>query len=90
MFKRDSVHTLKEKEIKNDPINTADKFFTNHIGIHKLVVDDDDRLRGLFTLSDIERINGESNQEVKPPRRSISINLCRCYRTPTQNRRKFR
>ena len=69
MFKRDSVHTLKEKEIKNDPINTADKFFTNHIGIHKLlVVDDDDRLRGLFTLSDIERINSESNQEVKPSR----------------------
>ena len=51
MFKRDAVHTLKEKEIKTDPIKTADKFFTNHIGIHKLlVVDDDDRLRGLFTL----------------------------------------
>ena len=69
MFKRDAVYTLKEKEIKNDPIKTADKFFTNHIGIHKLlVVDDDDRLRGLFTLSDIERIDSESNQEVKPSR----------------------
>jgi IMP dehydrogenase len=39
------------------------------MGIHKLlVVDDEDRLRGLFTLSDIERIEAESQQSVKPAR----------------------
>ena len=39
------------------------------MGIHKLlVVDDEDHLRGLFTLSDIERIDAESHQSVKPAR----------------------
>jgi IMP dehydrogenase len=32
------------------------------------VVNEQDELRGLFTLSDIERIESESNQEVKPAR----------------------
>src|SRR5262249_2751586 len=46
-----------------------DKFFTEHMGIHKLlIVDDSDRLRGLFTLSDIERIGEESRRIVKPAR----------------------
>lgn len=69
MTPRDQVYTLNEKEIVNDPIKTADKFFTDHLGIHKLlVVDDNDRLRGLFTLSDIERIEEEAQQSVKPAR----------------------
>lgn len=69
MTPRDQIHTLTEKEITNDPIKTADEFFTKHMGIHKLmVVDDEDRLRGLFTLSDIERIEAESQQSVKPAR----------------------
>ena len=70
MSPRESIYTLNErKEIKNDPIKVADQFFTNHLGIHKLlVVNDKDELRGLFTLSDIERIESESNQEVKPAR----------------------
>lgn len=69
MTPRDQVYTLLEKDITKDPIKLADKFFTKHMGIHKLlVVDDADRLRGLFTLSDIERIEAESQQSVKPAR----------------------
>jgi IMP dehydrogenase len=69
MTARDQVYTLLEKDITQDPIKLADKFFTEHMGIHKLlVVDDQDRLRGLFTLSDIERIEAESQQSVKPAR----------------------
>ncbi len=69
MTPRDQVYTLTENEITKDPINTADRFFTEHLGIHKLlVVDESDRLRGLFTLSDIERIDEESQQSVKPAR----------------------
>jgi IMP dehydrogenase len=69
MTPRDQVYTLTEKEIGQDPIKTADDFFTQHMGIHKLlIVDDADRLRGLFTLSDIERIGNESQQSVKPAR----------------------
>ena len=69
MTPRDRVYTLKEKEIGQDPIKVADDFFTHHLGIHKLlVVDDNDYLRGLFTLSDVERIIEESQQSVKPAR----------------------
>ena len=69
MSPRDQVYTLSEKEITKNPIKVADEFFTKHMGIHKLlVVDDEDHLRGLFTLSDIERIDAESHQSVKPAR----------------------
>ncbi len=69
MVPSDEVYTLTEKEIGQDPIKTADDFFTQHIGAHKLlVVDDNDSLRGLFTLSDIERIIEESQSSVKPAR----------------------
>ncbi|NBB78819.1 MAG: CBS domain-containing protein [Verrucomicrobia bacterium] len=77
MTPRDQVYTLPEKDIKKDPIQVADKFFTDHLGIHKLlVVDEDDRLRGLFTLSDIERIEAESQQSVKPARDSHFRLMC--------------
>lgn len=77
MTPRDQVYTLPEKEITKDPIQVADKFFTDHLGIHKLlVVDDDDRLCGLFTLSDIERIDAESQQSVKPARDSHFRLMC--------------
>ncbi|MFL2833134.1 MAG: IMP dehydrogenase [Coraliomargaritaceae bacterium] len=77
MSPRDQVYTLTEKEITKDPIKVADDFFTNHMGIHKLlVVDDEDRLRGLFTLSDIERIDAESHQSVKPARDSHFRLMC--------------
>ena len=69
MTPRDQVYTLNEKKIGKDPIKVADDFFTHHLGIHKLlIVDDNDQLRGLFTLSDIERIIEESQQSVKPAR----------------------
>lgn len=69
MTRRDQVYTLNAKDIAKDPIGSADRFFSEHIGIHKLlVVDDDDRLQGLFTLSDIESIVEESLRKVKPAR----------------------
>ena len=77
MSPRDQVYTLTEKEINKNPIKVADEFFTKHMGIHKLlVVDDEDRLRGLFTLSDIERIDAESHQSVKPARDSHFRLMC--------------
>ncbi len=66
---RSQVHALNQKELGRDPIARADKFFTDHPGIHKLlVVDDQDRLRGLFTMSDVERITMERNAQFKPAR----------------------
>ena len=87
MSPRDQVYTLTEKEITKDPIRVADEFFTQHMGIHKLlVVDKEDRLRGLFTLSDIERIAAESHQSVKPARDSHFRLMCgaaiSAHRTP--------
>lgn len=87
MTPRDQVYTLTEKEITQDPIKMADQFFTEHMGIHKLlVVDEEDRLRGLFTLSDIERIGAESQQSVKPARDSHFRLMCgaaiSAHRTP--------
>jgi IMP dehydrogenase len=52
---RGQVHTINMKELGRDPIARADRFFTDNPGIHKLlVVDDHDRLHGLFTMSDVE------------------------------------
>ena len=66
---RRQVHTIRKKELGKDPIARADKFFTEHIGIHKLlVVDEDDRLHGLITLSDVERIQQERKAQFKPAR----------------------
>jgi len=71
MTPRSEVYTLLESEIRKNPIEIADRFFTDHIGIHKLlIVDDQDRLCGLFTLSDIERIEDEATRIVKPSRDS--------------------
>ena len=66
---RSQVYTVSVKELGNDPIARADRFFTDHPGIHKLlVVDEHDCLRGLFTLSDIERITAEKGAWLKPAR----------------------
>lgn len=66
---RGEVKTLTVRELGNNPIAAADRFFTNNPGIHKLlVVDEQDRLHGLFTLSDIERISHERAAQVKPAR----------------------
>lgn len=74
---RGQVFTLNVKELGSDPIARADRFFTDHPGIHKLlVVDDDDYLRGLFTLSDIERITLERAALLKPARDGQFRLLC--------------
>ncbi|MDG1891279.1 MAG: IMP dehydrogenase [Verrucomicrobiota bacterium] len=66
---RDQVFTLSERELGNDPIARADQFFADHPRIDKLmVVDDSDHLRGLFTLSDVDRITQERLAQFKPAR----------------------
>ncbi len=67
----DQVHTMNQKDVLHDPITVADAFFSKHIGINKLLVVDDDRfLKGIVSLSDIERINAESQSVLKPARDS--------------------
>ncbi len=69
MTARSQLVTEHEKAVAKDPIRAADKFFTKHVGIHKmLVVDDDDRLRGLVTSSDVEKITSETKARRKPAR----------------------
>jgi IMP dehydrogenase len=83
---RPRVHTLNQKELGRDPIAKADKFFTDHLGIHKLlVVDDQDRLAGLFTLSDVERITQERNAQFKPARDAHFRLLCGAAVSATRN-----
>jgi IMP dehydrogenase len=54
------LFTLPERQVAADPIREADKFFTENIGIHKLlIVDEKGLLKGLITLSDIEKITSE-------------------------------
>ncbi len=69
MTPRRDIYTIDEKELGSDPIAAADKFFDDHMGIHKLIVlGEGMKLRGLFTLTDIERIKEEARAEVKPAR----------------------
>src|SRR6267142_1362103 len=83
---RSHVHALNRKELGRDPIARADKFFTDHPGIHKLlVVDDQDRLHGLFTMSDIERITQERNAQFKPARDAHFRLLCGAAVSATRN-----
>ena len=66
---RSKVHTITQKELEPDPIKVADTFFTDHPGINKLlVVNSEDKLQGLFTLSDVERITQEEQAQFKPAR----------------------
>jgi IMP dehydrogenase len=83
---RGQVQTISKKELGRDPILRADKFFADHPGIHKLlVVDDEDRLHGLFTLSDIERITQERNAQFKPARDAQFRLLCGAAVSATRN-----
>ena len=83
---RSQVHTVKEKELGKDPIARADKFFTDHIGIHKLlVVDDQDHLCGLITMSDVERITQERNAQFKPARDARFHLVCGAAVSATRN-----
>ena len=77
MTPRAQVQTIRESELGSDPIARADQFFSDHIGIHKLlVVSDADELRGLFTISDIERILHERFTQLKPARDDKFRLLC--------------
>jgi IMP dehydrogenase len=83
---REQVHTIRKTEIGKDPIARADKFFTDHAGIHKLlVVDDEDRLHGLFTMSDVERIIQEKQAQFKPARDAKFRLLCGAAVSATRN-----
>ncbi len=83
---RAQVQTIQKKELGRDPISKADKFFTDHPGIHKLlVVDEQDRLHGLFTLSDVERIIAERNAQFKPARDSHFRLVCGAAVSATRN-----
>lgn len=71
MTPRKQLVTVTEKTLGADPIKEADRFFTDNVGIHKiLVVDSQDRLRGLVTSSDVERITSEAKSRRKPARDS--------------------
>jgi IMP dehydrogenase len=72
MTLRAHLVTEKERSVAHDPIAAADRFFTSHVGINKmLVVDDNDGLRGLITASDVERITTEAKSRRKPARDSL-------------------
>ena len=69
MSPRKDLYTLYKEDIALNPIEAADSFFDAHMGIHKLlVVDKHDRLHGLFTLSDIEKIKLEHLSPFKSTR----------------------
>jgi IMP dehydrogenase len=83
---RSQVHTITKKELGRDPIARADRFFTEHPGIHKLlVVDDHDHLHGLFTMSDVERITQERNAQFKAARDSHFRLICGAAVSATRN-----
>ena len=69
MTPAEQVFNIQESAIADDPIGVADRFFTDHMGIHKLIVlDKQGHLKGLFTMSDIERIRDEESAAVRPAR----------------------
>jgi IMP dehydrogenase len=83
---RNQVHTIIQSDLGRDPIAKADRFFTDHPGIHKLlVVDEKDRLHGLFTMSDVERITQERNAQFKPARDAHFRLLCGAAVSATRN-----
>lgn len=86
MTPREALQTLRQSELGQDPIAAADHFFTHNLGIHKLpVVDDENRLRGLFTLSDVEQITQEHRAQLKPARDSGFRLVCGAAVSATRN-----
>ena len=80
------MKTVTRKELGDDPIAIADKFFTEYVGIHKLlVVDDDDRLHGLITMSDVEKITQERKAQFKPARDAQFRLICGAAVSATRN-----
>ncbi len=86
MTPRKSLHVVNQNELGDNPIATADKFFNKHPGIHKLlVIDDENNLRGLFTMSDIEQIMQERNAQFRPARDSRFRLICGAAVSATRN-----
>ncbi len=86
MLPRAQVHAITESELGRDPIGRADRFFNEFVGVHKLlVVDKEDRLRGLFTIADIERIRQERQAQLKPARDDKFRLLCGASVSATRN-----
>ncbi|MBA4147837.1 MAG: IMP dehydrogenase [Verrucomicrobia bacterium] len=83
---RSQVHTINKKELGANPIARADAFFEENPGIHKLlVVDDEDHLQGLFTMSDVERIMLERNAQFRPARDAHFRLICGAAVSTTRN-----
>lgn len=83
---RNQVETIQKKELGKDPVGRADKFFTEHPGINKLlVVDEKDNLRGLFTMSDVERIILERKAQFRPARDAQYRLICGAAISATRN-----
>jgi IMP dehydrogenase len=60
---------VNQRDMTKDPIRQAEKFFSENVGFTKmLIVDDEDRLRGLITISDIEKILTETKTRRKAAR----------------------
>ena len=71
MTPRAQLITEKESAVAKDPIKAADLFFSANVGLNKmLVVDAAGKLRGLVTISDVEKITGEAKSRRKPARDS--------------------
>ena len=71
MTPRAQLITERESDVAQDPIKAADHFFSSHVGLNKmLVVDPSDHLRGLVTISDVEKITSEARSRRKPARDS--------------------
>src|SRR5439155_10359230 len=63
-----------------------DKIFTDQPGMHKLlVVDEQEHLHGLFTMSDVERITQERNAQFRPARDAHFRLLCGAAVSATRN-----
>lgn len=77
MTPREKLITTNIRDLANDAIRYADTFFSQNIGINKLlVVDDDNRMKGLVTSSDVERIMGETKNRLKPARDNAFRLVC--------------
>jgi IMP dehydrogenase len=86
LIPRAQLEVISRKELGRDPIARADKFFSERPGLHKLlVVDEQDRLHGLFTLSDVERIAQERNAQFKPARDAQFRLICSAAVSATRN-----
>ncbi len=83
---REQVLTIEQKDLGANAIETADKFFAENPRINKLlVVDDQDRLKGLFTLTDVEKITQEQKAQFKPARDSQFRLVCGAAVSATRN-----